>query len=453
MSSVSWLNVGDEAVASRWWNNLLHKRRLPSLDPNLRILKEPVAWFALAAVTSFIIGYFLTPTGIALGVGLLALVALGVLYPYLAVRATKLELRFSDTLCDEGSETLLVVTMRNYCPWPVIGLSIDHLFDLPERENTFRDAAFTLTRFDSVRDGEGSEFEASSRIALPALPGFGRTTLRIPMRFAMRGIYPKSHTQVTCCFPLAIWTARRACSPAGFITVEPKRVRSCTKLTRLSDPTADAGCSRHAGGTGDTLGVRDYRAGDLMRSIHWAQTARMDSLVVCERSQAEQNRWEIWLDARTPDTFNRNQLQQWRTHLAWRVRMAASFAEECQRAHLPLNVVVYDGDDSVTTQVANSAGRWRERLTLLPIDGFKCSSLSTAHRRQKLMAGSRRLCIGLPDNFSADAIGHNTRVQLKVEQATNSRRSIGVAYIDVANDCDIDIANQWSAWMRGLQHA
>ncbi len=69
------------------------------------------------------------------------------------------------------------------------------------------------------------------------------------------------------------------------------------------------------------------------------------------------------------------------------------------------------------------------------------------------MAGSRRLCIGLPDNFSADAIGHNTRVQLKVEQATNSRRSIGVAYIDVANDCDIDIANQWSAWMRGLQHA
>ncbi len=81
----------------------------------------------------------------------------------------------------------------------------------------------------------------------------------------------------------------------------------------------------------------------------------MDSLVVCERSQAEQNRWEIWLDARTPDTFNRNQLQQWRTHLAWRVRMAASFAEECQRAHLPLNVVVYDGDDSVTTQVANSA--------------------------------------------------------------------------------------------------
>ncbi len=179
MSSVSWLNVGDEAVASRWWNNLLHKRRLPSLDPNLRILKEPVAWFALAAVTSFIIGYFLTPTGIALGVGLLALVALGVLYPYLAVRATKLELRFSDTLCDEGSETLLVVTMRNYCPWPVIGLSIDHLFDLPERENTFRDAAFTLTRFDSVRDGEGSEFEASSRIALPALPGFGRTTLRI----------------------------------------------------------------------------------------------------------------------------------------------------------------------------------------------------------------------------------------------------------------------------------
>jgi uncharacterized protein (DUF58 family) len=43
------------------------------------------------------------------------------------------------------------------------------------------------------------------------------------------------------------------------------------------------------------LGLRDYRAGDSIRSIHWAQTARHGEVVVCERPGTAAPRVRIML--------------------------------------------------------------------------------------------------------------------------------------------------------------
>ena len=51
------------------------------------------------------------------------------------------------------------------------------------------------------------------------------------------------------------------------------------------------------GNEGDMIGVRSFREGDRLRSIHWAQTARRDSLIVSERQAAARRLVVVAVDA------------------------------------------------------------------------------------------------------------------------------------------------------------
>ena len=58
---------------------------------------------------------------------------------------------------------------------------------------------------------------------------------------------------------------------------------------------------------GDVLGVRPYRRGDVLRRIHWPQSARHGQLVVCE-VQASRPSVQIVLDTHPESHWARGRM-------------------------------------------------------------------------------------------------------------------------------------------------
>jgi uncharacterized protein (DUF58 family) len=91
-----------------------------------------------------------------------------------------------------------------------------------------------------------------------------------------------------------------------------------------------AGCPvDRAGDDGDILAARFYREGDSLRRVHWAQTARRDVLVVCERQTTARRRVVVVLDG--PAFAGRARQDGWR--LDWAVRVFASLCHELHAHH------------------------------------------------------------------------------------------------------------------------
>jgi len=122
--------------------------------------------------------------------------------------------------------------------------------------------------------------DGSSRIACTTQPA----PVRLTMTPLERGLFPRVPPCVESNAPFGMVTARRPLRVGTPLIVWPV-------ISAIRFPAAVVAPRRHGressdgvpGSSGDVLGVRDYRAGDSARSIHWAQTARRDVVMVCER--------------------------------------------------------------------------------------------------------------------------------------------------------------------------
>ncbi|WP_165249969.1 DUF58 domain-containing protein, partial [Paludisphaera soli] len=85
-----------------------------------------------------------------------------------------------------------------------------------------------------------------------------------------------------------------------------------------------AAARRRPGTSGDLLGVRPYRRGDSLRRVHWPQSARHETLIVCELECRATPVVQVVLDldaaahAGTGPESSRE----------WAIRVAASYAED-----------------------------------------------------------------------------------------------------------------------------
>ncbi|MCA9226952.1 MAG: DUF58 domain-containing protein, partial [Planctomycetales bacterium] len=98
------------------------------------------------------------------------------------------------------------------------------------------------------------------------------------------------------------------------------------------------------GNEGDMIGVRPFRDGDRLRSIHWAQTARRDSLIVTER-QAAARRWiviAVDIPAFCNTSLSADGLRRQQLEMA--IRVSASIAREFHAHHADVRFVVGDTD-------------------------------------------------------------------------------------------------------------
>jgi uncharacterized protein (DUF58 family) len=268
----------------------------------LRWLRSRVAIIIQAMIASTLCGMFLHPQGFLLACGLGAVLAVGVAWPWFSLLGVTGSLSFAKARSREGEPVKAVVAIRNRCPWGAWGLAIHAGFD----------------------ERSAAEFPARPDAGLSLAAGWRTTECLWDFVPGCRGEYPAHPPDITTGFPFGLWLARRPLTIRRTLLVWPRTFPVGTIPDAAEGRSAFGLAPRDKPGTwGDVLGVRPYRRGDLLRRIHWPQTARHGQLVVCEVQASAVPRIQIVLDTYPgshlgvgPDSSRE-----------WAIRIAASFAE------------------------------------------------------------------------------------------------------------------------------
>ena len=300
--------VHDVPEGKSWAARLLTTDFCPWANRFVFWLKEPVGWFVLATAISVMVGLCVTPIGWTLAASLAAVIAIGMVWPAVAVRAVDCRLMPSDPQVHEGDRCELQLAVQNRLPLPVWGLTVKGFLD---RKSADDDVGIVPT------------------VALAFVPGLAICTYRFSIRPERRGRFPDGEAVLNCSFPFGIWTAKRKLMDVSPLTVWPRVFPIAGQTVMTGRHNAETGEGNRSGRRGDFRGVRDYRHGDCIRQINWVATARSGDLVVTDRS-APQCPWlEVIVD--TGPCTNDDQL-------ADRIRVAASLLANLHQSVIPLRL-------------------------------------------------------------------------------------------------------------------
>jgi len=184
---------------------------------------------------------------------------------------------------------------------------------------------------------------APARLFLPHLAPDEEITLTTVRRAPRRGVYEGEPVRLSSSAPFGVARAIREVPAPGRVVIYPRVVR----IPRLPEPDggrvserADTTLPRRGSGQ-DFMGVREYRAGDSLRHVHWPSSAHTGDLMVREFAQERPRRLGIVLDTSADGTFEGDGVQQTVLYLACSV--SASLALAAMQAGLPVQLVAAHG--------------------------------------------------------------------------------------------------------------
>ncbi len=386
-------------------------------------LKQPVGWFVVAMFASILVGSFLNPIGWTLAIGLGVILVLGLGLPWLVVNTVRCELVPAIDSMFERQNGDMLLTVRNRLPIPVWGLIVNGY----------------LTHAASAADA--GDLVSPPEIGLGSVPPLSRATFRMAIAPEYRGQYPIGRPEVCCAFPFGIWTARKSIDRCDRVTVRPMLLPLQGVFEVSGQQMADSGDGNRLGTTGDFLGVRDFRRGDSLRSIHWAQTARTGNFVVCERGGPQMQTVAIELST-APCEGGRLAVQE---NLAWRVRIVASLIDLLGSRHIPFRLTV-DGELwSLPAGGEGIAAAW-DRLASIPLAG-KVSEV-TSH--SMVLSGASRIAVSATSTTGQALSSRFIRVSL-AHKATSLRDRRGNC--EALVDLDADIASALDQFLEEATYA
>lgn len=148
----------------------------------VRRLATPLGSLSLAAGSAILCGLILSPRAFTVAGGLIAVAAMGVAWPWVAVRGMSGRLSFDRRRIREGDSVSVRLTIRNRAPWSVWGLLADFgNVDLASTSGTVG-------------------FENS--VAVAVAPGRRITTVDRCVRLTGRGVFPGEPPRIASGFPL-----------------------------------------------------------------------------------------------------------------------------------------------------------------------------------------------------------------------------------------------------------
>jgi len=273
----------------QWLQELLTHDHFPDLDRKLRrLFWNPLGGLLLACLTAVLCALYIHPRAWILALGLLAIVVIGVSWPWLARLGLRGQLRFAARRCREGESVTAHLAAVNHLPWAAYGV---------------------LVR-------QGIELVAG----LPCVPGRGRAERSWTFTPPRRGIYPREPLEIGTGFPFGVFEPTRPVTVAEELIVWPRTFAMMAVPDLEGENRLEGAVSRTKAGTsGDVLGVRPYRRGDSPRRIHWGQSARHDRLIVCELQSSARPMVLIALD----DEPSHHQGES----REWAIRLCASLCE------------------------------------------------------------------------------------------------------------------------------
>ena len=307
-------------------------------------LKEPVGWFVLATAVSVLIGLYFAPIGWTMAASLLAIIAVAMVWPWVAVRSVACSLKPEIDCVHEDDPCHLQLSVRNRLPLPIWGLAVEGYLD---------------------RTASAAEESEVPTVALAYVRGFSLCTYRFAIRPALRGRYPESAAALTSSFPFGIWTARRTMKDIEPVTVWPKVFSISGQANMTGRTQVDFGEGNRSGRSGDFVGVREYRRGDCVRQVNWVATARADSLIVTERGGPQCASLDVIVDAAAGCS---------RDEIADRIRVAASMVANLHQSSMPVCVRI-GGRALIPRHGREGFAQIMDALTNVPADGLPSSRL------------------------------------------------------------------------------
>ncbi|MEO1498357.1 MAG: DUF58 domain-containing protein [Planctomycetota bacterium] len=269
-----------------------------------------VAWFrtplgvlVVGAVSSLLCGLYVAPQGYVLLATIVAVIAIGLAWPLVAIRGVRCRFTFDTRRGREGQPCRAKLSVTNRWPWPVWGLAVN----------------------DPLLAGADE-----TGLALARIDGWSTATFRCDLTPTVRGVYPQADVAVGTGFPFGLYQASRRAETPRRIIVWPQTFWLPPLGATQSRPHWRGAITDNRAGTeGTRFGVRDHRAGDSLRDVHWAKTARFDRLIVSERESATVE------DATVVVEISPNQHTHGRQDpsLEWRLRIAASVCESFAAHH------------------------------------------------------------------------------------------------------------------------
>ena len=237
--------AGSSSSPSRAWQGLPGLLAVHELLES--VARRPPLVIAAALLLAGTVFVLVTSKALALLGGLVAVLGIGCVGPWIALAGTRGSIGFDRQRCRVGEAVEAIVEVSG-------GFG-------RRRGLTFSDDALDP----------------------PSVTLVGKPD-RITLSPGRRGLFPRVPPRIESDVPFGLVVARRPLRVARRVVVWPVTV-PIRFPAALVDPHRHGreSSDRVAGSSGDVLGVREYRAGDVARSIHWAQTARRDAVMVCER--------------------------------------------------------------------------------------------------------------------------------------------------------------------------
>ncbi|MGB0113868.1 MAG: transglutaminaseTgpA domain-containing protein, partial [Ilumatobacteraceae bacterium] len=130
----------------------------------------------------------------------------------------------------------------------------------------------------------------------------GAGTISIPATFESAGIVTTLGLRVEQCGPAGlVWWRRTSFHPIDPIHVAPHGVGPLLEPT-VVESSREGGTEASRGShRGDIDGVRPWRSGDSIGSVHWPSSLRADDLIVHDRVTSSDEHWTVDIGTSPPD--------------------------------------------------------------------------------------------------------------------------------------------------------
>lgn len=221
-----------------------------------RVAVSPPGSVMALTVAAIVCGLAVERFALSLAVIAALVLLVGALWPRLFIIGLRASLEFEREQAAEGEIVGATLSVTNRWPVPAWGLVLSGL----------------------------SEADVQPVVALGPVRPWSTEVFHWPLLAPYRGVFPPAHPVLSTRFPFGLATGARPVRCPIRLKVAPRSFPIEVEFAAGEDLPWDQGQRpKAAGGHGDMVGVRPYRVGDSLRRIHWAQTARHDTLIVCER--------------------------------------------------------------------------------------------------------------------------------------------------------------------------
>ncbi len=331
-------------------DHALHIDFCPNLNRYVYWLRHPLVAIAVAALAALVCGIWVNPLGLLVSGILIVLGVLGTLWPRYAASGLEGELSFLSPRIRIGEPVVVRLRVSNRRWFPVWGLSL--------RRGMVR----------SQDPGQG--------VAVACLPG--RSTIELDWTFVPgeRGVYPFQMPRLDTGFPFGLLHAEAPITVLSELVVWPRSVSLDTLPDAVEIQLREQRFTdRRVGDSGDLLGTRTYRAGDSLRRIHWAQTARHGRLIVTERQAPSSCAVSLTVDVSAHAHHSCGEVCTLETTLS----VAASIIETLHRHHASIDCCI--GSDRYSIgESQRDLHRALDALARVPRHGAECPALRELSR-------------------------------------------------------------------------